>query len=292
MNYNGIIMKGIGGFYYVETADGIFECKAKGKFRKEKITPLAGDKVRISVNEAAENTIDEVFERKNFLNRPPVANIDLLVIVVSTCEPAPNMLVIDKMTVLAEKNSIEPVMVVTKSDLASDEKIKEVYSKTPYKMFVLSKENDDELEKLKACLSGKLCAFTGNSGVGKSTLINRLCPSLSLATAGISDKLGRGRHTTRQAEIFHVGDGLVIDTAGFSCVDFINGNVILKDELQYFFPEFEKYISQCRFTGCAHVCDKGCAIIQKLDEGIISQSRHESYVSLYNEAKNIKEWQL
>lgn len=292
MNYNGIIMKGIGGFYYVETADGIFECKAKGKFRKEKITPLAGDKVRISVNEAAENTIDEVFERKNFLNRPPVANIDLLVIVVSTCEPAPNMLVIDKMTVLAEKNSIEPVIVVTKSDLASDEKIKEVYSKTPYKMFVLSKENDDELEKLKACLSGKLCAFTGNSGVGKSTLINRLCPSLSLATAGISDKLGRGRHTTRQAEIFHVGDGLVIDTAGFSCVDFINGNVILKDELQYFFPEFEKYISQCRFTGCAHVCDKGCAIIQKLDEGIISQSRHESYVSLYNEAKNIKEWQL
>ena len=292
MNYNGIIMKGIGGFYYVETADGIFECKAKGKFRKEKITPLAGDKVRISVNEAAENTIDEVFERKNFLNRPPVAKIDLLVIVVSTCEPAPNMLVIDKMTVLAEKNSIEPVIVVTKSDLASDEKIKEVYSKTPYKMFVLSKENDDELEKLKACLSGKLCAFTGNSGVGKSTLINRLCPSLSLATAGISDKLGRGRHTTRQAEIFHVGDGLVIDTAGFSCVDFINGNVILKDELQYFFPEFEKYISQCRFTGCAHVCDKGCAIIQKLDEGIISQSRHESYVSLYNEAKNIKEWQL
>lgn len=289
---NGLITKGIGGFYYVETAEGIFECKAKGKFRKERITPLAGDRVTITVNDGMENTIDKIESRKNVLKRPPVSNIDCLMIVVSTCEPQPNTLVIDKMTVLAEKNGIEPVIVITKTDLKSADEIKDVYQKTPYRIFEVSNDDEASLEEIKAFLSGKLTAFTGNSGVGKSTLLNRLCPSLALETGKISDKLGRGRHTTRQAEIFHVGNGLVIDTAGFSSLDFVGNDVILKDDLQLYFPEFQDYLTKCRFTGCAHIADKGCKICELVSLGEISKTRHENYVALYNEARNIKEWEL
>lgn len=292
MFYDGLIIKGIGGFYYVETADGIFECKAKGKFRKEKIMPLAGDKVKISVNEAAENTIDEIYPRKNVLIRPPVANIDALMIVVSTCEPFPNTVVIDKMTVICEKNKIEPVFIFTKTDKASPDELLNIYQKTPYKIFCVSKEDRSQIDDIKEYIKGKLVAFTGNSGVGKSTLINALSPELALATSEISDKLGRGRHTTRQAEIFHVADGLVIDTAGFSAVDLLNTTQILKEDLQYYFKEFSEYIPDCRFTGCAHVADKGCKVCEMVQSGVISKSRHDSYVSLYNDAKTIKKWQL
>lgn len=292
MFYDGLIIKGIGGFYYVETADGIFECKAKGKFRKEKIMPLAGDKVKISVNEAAENTIDEIYPRKNVLIRPPVANIDALMIVVSTCEPFPNTVVIDKMTVICEKNNIEPVFIFTKTDKASPDELLSIYQKTPYRIFCVSKEDRSQIDDIKEYIKGKLVAFTGNSGVGKSTLINALSPELALATSEISDKLGRGRHTTRQAEIFHVADGLVIDTAGFSAVDLLNTTQILKEDLQYYFKEFSEYIPDCRFTGCAHVADKGCKVCEMVESGVISQSRHDSYVSLYNDAKTIKKWQL
>ncbi|MDO4380726.1 MAG: ribosome small subunit-dependent GTPase A [Clostridia bacterium] len=289
---DGIILKGIGGFYYVETADGVFECKAKGKFRKEKIIPLAGDRVTIEVNFNAENTISEIKERKNFLRRPPVANIDQLLIVVSMRDPEPNTLVIDKMTALAEKNGIEPILVFSKTDLASAEKYIEIYKTTGYKLYTISPDDHSELDLIKAELSGKLTAFTGNSGAGKSTLINALSPDLSLDTGEISNKLKRGRHTTRQAEIFHVGDGLIIDTAGFSSIDLVSNDPILKDELVNYFPEFSEYLGQCKFTSCSHTCEKGCVICEKTDEGIISKSRHDNYVFLYNEAKNIKEWEL
>lgn len=292
MQLNGIILKGIGGFYYVETAEGVFECKAKGRFRREKISPIAGDKVSITVNNNAENTIDEIDERKNFLLRPPVANIDNLLLVVSMCEPAPNTLVIDKMTALAERNGITPIIVFSKTDLASADEFVDIYKTTGYSIFTVSPEDKSDLEKIMSLLSGKLTAFTGNSGAGKSTLINALCPSLALSTAEISSKLGRGRHTTRQAEIFHVGDGLIIDTAGFSSLDLISNDPILKEELALYFPEFQEYIGQCKFTSCAHIGEKGCKICEMVQKGIINKSRHDNYIELYNQAKNIKKWEL
>lgn len=293
MQTDGLIIKGIGGFYYVETTNGIFECKAKGKFRKEKISPLAGDRVTITIRDGEENTIDEIHERKNRLIRPPVANIDKMVIVVSAAKPQPNYLVIDKMTVLAEKNNIEPIIVITKTDLAGYKEIYNTYSSTGYKVFLFSSVNDSTmLDAIKNELSGYLTAFTGNSGVGKSTLINALNGDLNLQTGEISDKLGRGRHTTRQAEIFHIGDGLVIDTAGFSSIDFSNDNIIFSDELENYFIEFQEYLGMCRFTGCAHIGDKGCKICEMVKDGVISENRHNSYISFYNEQKDIKKWNL
>ena len=292
MTENGLIMKGIGGFYYVETADGIFECKAKGKFRKERIVPLAGDRVKITVRDGEENTIDEIFERKNCLKRPPVANIDTLMIVVSVADPAPNTLVIDKMTVLAEKNRIEPVIVITKTDLGFFDELMDIYEKTGYRVIAVSGKTGVGVDEVKAVLKNRLTAFTGNSGVGKSTLINAVCPELSLETNEISTKLGRGRHTTRQAEIFHVAGGLVIDTAGFSSLDFQGEDIILKDDLQYYFPEFDRFLGQCRFVSCSHTGDKGCKILEAVEKGEISRSRYDSYMALYNEVKDIKEWQL
>lgn len=290
MTIDGVILKGIGGFYYVRTDEGVFECKAKGRFRKEKITPLAGDRVSVTIRNDEENTIDEIYERKNFLIRPPVANIDKLFIVVSAAKPKPNTVIIDKMTVLAEKNDINPVIVITKTDLASHDKLKAVYETTGYKVFSFSIEDSSELEVIKNELKGCLCAFTGNSGVGKSTLINALNGNLQLQTGEISDKLGRGRHTTRQAEVFPVGEGLVIDTAGFSSIDFTVDNRIYSDELQYYFREFADYIEQCRFTGCRHLGDKGCKICELIESGEISSSRHESYKTILSEIKDNKKW--
>ena len=292
MQLNGIILKGIGGFYYVETAEGVFECKAKGRFRRERLTPLAGDRVLISINDNAENTIDEIAERKNYLLRPPVANIDNLLLVVSMCEPSPNTLVIDKMTTMAERKGIKPIIVFSKTDLASAEALIDIYKSTGYRIFSVSPNDKSDLEKIRELLSGKLTAFTGNSGAGKSTLINALCPSLELTTAQVSSKLGRGRHTTRQAEIFHINDGLIIDTAGFSSLDLTSDDPILKDELALYFPEFQEYIGQCKFTSCAHIGEKGCKICEMVNAGLISRSRHDNYIQLYNDAKNIKKWEL
>ena len=292
MTLDGVILKGIGGFYYVKTTEGVFECKAKGKFRKEKISPLAGDKVSITIRNDEENTIDEIFERKNFLIRPPVANIDKLVIVVSAAKPKPNTVIIDKMTILAEKNDITPVIVITKTDLANHDELKAVYESTGYNVYSFSVEDSSELEAIKGELKGCLCAFTGNSGVGKSTLINALSGELELETGEISDKLGRGRHTTRQAEVFQVGEGLVIDTAGFSSIDFTVDNRIYPEELQHYFREFSEHIGDCRFNGCRHLGDKGCRICELIDEGVISTSRHESYKTIFAEVKDNKKWNV
>ncbi len=290
MSFKGIITKGIGGFYYVEVANTTYECKARGVFRKERIAPLVGDTVEISINENAENTIDIIYDRKNSLNRPPVANIDNLFIVVATVEPKPNFLIIDKLVATAEYKSIEPTIIITKSDLASINEIVNVYEKSG--IAVLNTSNESDLEKIKLLMENKITAFTGNSGVGKTTLLNKLDSNLNLATGKISNKLGRGRHTTREAQLFNVCGGYVIDTPGFSSFEFDKTEIIKKDDLPYCFREFRKYLGDCKFSTCSHTCDKGCKICEAVENGEISSVRHDNYVALYNLAKEIKEWEL
>ncbi len=291
-NLHGTIIKGIGGFYYVEAANAVYECKARGVFRKEKITPLVGDKVKITVNENAENTIDEISPRKNSLTRPPVANIDNLIIVASTVEPKPSTLVIDKLTAVAEHKNIEPIIVISKADLSSAEKLYKIYTLAGFKVIPISNETGEGIDAVKSVFKNKISAFTGNSGVGKTSLLNNLDKSLLLKTGEISDKLGRGRHTTRQAELFKVCDGYIADTPGFSSFEIDKTDFILKDELPYCFRDFKPYLDNCRFNSCSHTCDKGCAVLEALKDGKIAESRHNSYVTLYNEVKDIKEWNL
>ena len=290
MNLKGIITKGIGGFYYVEVANAIYECKARGIFRKNKISPLVGDVVEISINENAENTIDTILERKNSLIRPPVSNIDNLLIVVSTTDPKPNFYVIDKLIAIAEHKNIEPYIIISKTDLSSYAEIVDNYKDAGINLIVL--DNEDSYNKIKEIMKDKISAFTGNSGVGKTTLLNKLDNTLNLSTGAISDKLGRGRHTTRQAQLFRVCGGYVIDTPGFSSLDFEKVEIIKKDELPYCFREFKEYLGTCKFTSCSHVNDKGCSICKAVKDGKISQSRHNSYIQMYNQAKEIKEWEI
>lgn len=288
----GIILKGIGGFYYVEAADGIYECKARGVFRKSRIKPLAGDRVEISINENAENTIDVIRERSSLMLRPPVANIDRLFIVSSAREPNPVLLIIDRLTAIAVSRGIEPIVVFTKSDLAEVNGYIEIYRKAGIKAIAVSSVTGEGVELVKAELENHISAFCGNSGVGKSTLLNAINPALALKTAEISDKLGRGRHTTRESELFKVEGGYVADTPGFSSLELEETEIILKDDLPYAFPEFEPYIGQCRFTSCLHVKDKGCRILEAVENGDVAASRHESYCVMMEQAKEIKEWEI
>ncbi|MBR5272970.1 MAG: ribosome small subunit-dependent GTPase A [Clostridia bacterium] len=284
--FTGRIIKGIGGFYYVEAAGSLYECKAKGILRKKRITPLVGDFVTISVKEQSENTIDDILERKNSLVRPPLANIDVLAIVVSTCSPMPNFLVIDKLISIAENKGIEPIIIVTKNDLVCGEDIQKIYSDSGFNVF-----SNDEVDKIKEFFNGKVVAFTGNSGVGKSTLLNKIDSRLGLSTGEISEKLGRGRHTTRHVELFKIGDGYIADTPGFSSVDMERCEQVFKADLAYCFREFKPFLGKCRFTSCAHINDLGCAVTQALNDGKIAKSRYNSYTSLYEDAKKIKEWE-
>lgn len=287
----GIIIKGIGGFYYVEAAEEVYECKARGNFRKNNVSPLPGDRVEITLNDNGENTIEKIFERKSVLKRPPVANLDRLYIVVSVCEPKPNSLVIDKISAIACKHNIEPVIVITKTDLDSFKELEEIYKKTKFQVFVITQDKSS-IDKLKTSFDGKISAFCGNSGVGKTTLLNRIFPDLNMQTAQISSKLGRGRHTTRHVELIKVNSGYVADTPGFSSLDIEKSEIIKKDELEFCFPEFSEYLGKCKFSTCSHTVDKGCAVIQAVENGVISSSRHDNYVAMYNEVKNLKEWEL
>lgn len=292
MILNGTIIKGIGGFYYVEAAGEIYECKARGVFRKEKITPLVGDSVQITLEENGKNSIDSIAERRNFFNRPPISNVDNLVIVSSTCEPRPNTLIIDRLTAVAVHKNVHPIIIFTKDDLQSAEEYVKIYASTGISTFVVSNSTGKGIDEVKDLLSGSISVFTGNSGVGKSSLLNCIAPEFTLETGEISKKLGRGRHTTRHVELFKIGDGYIADTPGFSSLDFETNDIIKKDELADCFPEFSDYLGQCKFTSCSHINDKGCMIVKAVKEGKIHASRHESYVTLYNEVKNIKDWQL
>lgn len=291
---NGRLMKGIGGFYYVETADGVFECKARGIFRKKKITPLVGDYVSITVNENAENTIDEISDRKNSLVRPPLANLDQLFVVSSVIEPKFNVSVVDRIVAIAEYKNIEPVIVITKIDLDSSyEKYCDIYTNAGFKVILCDNIKGAGAELIRSLLKDKTSAFTGNTGVGKSSLLNAIDAGLSLETGETSRKLGRGRHTTRHCELYRVAGGYVADTPGFSSLDFEKGEKIMKEDLPYCFREFLPYLEKCKFqNNCSHINDKGCAVVQAVKNGKISADRHNSYTELYNEVKDIKEWEL
>ena len=290
---NGIIIKITGGFYYVEANSCIYECKARGIFRKRGNSPLVGDRVEISVpDDDSYCSIDSIDKRKNSLVRPALANLDTLVIVSSVVEPTVNTYIIDKMICAAVDKGIEPIVVFSKTDLKSCDEYLEIYRKSRIKAIEYSSVTNKGLDEIKDLLNGKISAFSGNTGVGKSTLLNALFPQLELKTGEISDKLGRGKHTTRTVELFKCFGGYVADTPGFSTVDLDRYEIIKKDELQHCFPEFEDYIGECKFTSCAHICEKGCAVIEAVKNGLISKSRHENYVRMYNEVKDLKDWQL
>lgn len=290
---SGIITKITGGFYYVESNDNIYECKARGVFRKRGFTPLVGDYVTISIPDGdGYCSINSIKERKNSLIRPALANLDVLVIVSSVVEPTVNTYIINKMICAAVNKGIEPVVVFSKTDMQSCDELIDIYNKAGIKAIGYSSVNKNGLQEIEAVLKDKVSAFSGNTGVGKSTLLNTLFPELSLETGKISDKLGRGRHTTRTVELYKCFGGYVADTPGFSTVDLDRYEIIRKDELQYCFPEFSQYICECMFTSCSHICEKGCAVLGAVEKGYISKSRHDSYVRMYNEVKDIKDWQL
>lgn len=285
---NGIILKCVGGLYTVESPDGILECKARGIFRAKGISPSAGDIVTVSGG-----VISEIAERKNFLIRPPLANLDQLIFVVSTVSPSPNYLILDKFIAIAEYKGIEPVVVITKTDLAESASLREVYGSIGIKVLAVDYSDESSIEAVRELLKGKISAFTGNSGAGKSTLLNAVDSSLNIPTGEISKKLGRGRHTTRHAELYKLGGGgYIADTPGFSTLETARYDIIRKDELAGCFREFGEFSGDCRFRDCSHTCEKGCAVLEAVECGKIPKLRHESYCAMYEEAKQLKEWEI
>ena len=287
----GYITKGIGGFYYVKTSEGIVECKPRGIFRKQKITPVAGDVVTLETENGGA-VIADIAPRRNIFVRPPMANLDVLFLVASTTQPTPSTLVLDKLSAIAVDKGVQPVIVCTKGDLAEAEFLRSAYEKSTLPFIRIDYATGEGLDDIRHWINGRLCAFCGNSGVGKSTLMNALAPELAQQTGSISQKLGRGRHTTREVEIFEVLGGRVADTPGFASLDTLRACYIPKENLQHAFPEFEPYFGQCQFTGCAHRGEKGCAVKQALEAGEIMPTRYDSYAAMYDEAKQVKEWEL
>ncbi len=290
---SGVILKGIGGFYYVETDAGILECKARGIFRKNNMKPFVGDNVEVVLpSDNGYASIEEIYPRKNQLIRPPIANIDQLLIISSISNPEPNTVVIDKLIAVAQHNNIEPVVVISKVDLADPAELVDVYNLAGVKVVVTSKQDLESHEKIKELLLGKTTALTGNSGVGKSTLLNCIEKNFQVETGEISQKLKRGKHTTRYVELYPLGGGgYIADTPGFSSIDLGRFNMIDKEHLRYSFTDFNPYQNDCKFNSCNHIGEKGCAITVAVHEGKISQSRYDSYLAIYNEIKDIKPWE-
>lgn len=284
----GIIVKSIGGLYFTESSDNVYECKARGVFRNKGIAPCVGDRAVFE-----DGVITEILPRKNHLIRPPLSNLDQLIFVVSVAEPSPNMLLLDKFIAVAEYQNIEPVIVITKTDIEDCSRIVSIYEKTGISIYTIDYNSDNPAEKIRVLLKDKISAFTGNSGVGKSTLLNEVCGDFNIPTGEISKKLGRGKHTTRHAELYKLPwGGYIADTPGFSTFETNKYNIIIKEDLADCFREFRQYEGDCRFRDCSHTTEKGCRIIEAVENGEIPQSRHESYCSMYDEAKQIREWEL
>jgi len=286
----GIIIKGIGGFYYVKTQESVYTCKAKGSFRKSSIIPYVGDKVEIRIvdEDKKEGFIEEIKERKNALIRPPVANIDRMIIISAVAEPEPDATFIDKMIAICEFNNIEPVLCFNKIDLKKNEEFIDNYKKIGYKVIKTSAKNNIGTDEVKDLLTDGITSVAGFSGVGKSSLLS-FAVNKKLETGAVSDKLLRGKHTTRHVELFEIEEGkFFADTPGFSGL-FID--MIRKEELADLFIDFKEYSNLCQFKDCTHTKEKGCAVIEAVKRGDIIKSRHDNYIEFYDKLKLINDWE-
>ena len=288
----GRIIRSLSGFYEVQTAEGTVTCRARGSLRRIHQTPLTGDMVEISI-ERGKGMVEKILPRRNSFVRPAVANIDALVVFAANANPVTEPFLIDRVAAIAGDQEVPVYICVNKCDLDPALDLVRIYTKAGFPVILASAETGAGVEELRSLIQGKLTAFTGNSGVGKSSILNRLCPSLALPTGEVSEKLGRGRHTTRHVELYSLGeDTFVADTPGFSSFDTDQMEVILKENLQYAFPDFGPYVGQCQFHDCTHRREPGCAVTAALAAGEIEPTRYDSYLRLYEKAAQIKEWEL
>lgn len=288
----GRIKKALSGFYYVEGDGELLQCRARGKFRKEGISPLVGDWVEVRELGNGEGYVEAVKPRKNAFLRPAVANVDQIVIIASEAIPKTDPYLIDRLSAIAALKDCGVVVVLNKCDLNSAEDLYHIYRAAGFPTIRVSAETGEGLSELKPLICGKLSAFTGNSGVGKSSILNALDSEFHLQVGEISEALGRGRHTTRHIELYHLDCGAdVVDSPGFASFDSEELNLELKRRLPETFPDFEPYLYSCRFVGCSHTKEKGCAVLAALKDGVLQRSRHDSYLRLYEELKPLKEWE-
>lgn len=288
----GRIRKALSGFYYVDTGSEVLTCRARGKFRKEGISPLVGDRVEVRELGNGEGFVEAILPRKNAFSRPAVANIDQLVVIASGAIPKTDPFLIDRVAAIAALKDCGVMVLLNKCDLDCADALYAIYAAAGFPTLRVSAETGEGIEELKPLIAGKLSAFTGNSGVGKSSILNALDPAFQLQVGDVSQALGRGRHTTRHVELFHLSCGAdVVDSPGFSSFETDELNLELKHRLPETFVEFRPYLDQCRFVGCSHTKEKGCAVLEAVRAGKIQRSRHASYVRLYEELKSLQDWQ-
>ena len=288
----GRILRSLSGFYDVSTPEGLISCRARGILRKEGNSPLTGDMVEISV-EKGKGMVERILPRKNSFVRPAVANVDALVVFAANVNPVTEPFLIDRVAAIAGDQEVPVILCVNKCDLDPAVDLTRIYQNSGFTVICASAETGEGVEHLRQLIQGKLTAFTGNSGVGKSSILNRLCPSLELPTGEVSEKLGRGRHTTRHVELYALDEEtLVADTPGFSSFDTDQMEVMLKDNLQYAFGDFAPFLGKCQFHDCSHRKEPGCAVIAAVATGEIEKTRYDSYLRLYEKASQIKQWEL
>ena len=288
----GRIVRSISGFYDVQTGDGVFTCRARGILRRTDSSPLTGDLAEITV-EKGKGMVEKLLPRKNSFIRPAVANVDALVVFAANVNPVTEPFLIDRVAAIAGDQEVPVYLCVNKCDLDPAVDLVRIYEHAGFPVICTSAETGEGVEQLRQLLKGKLTAFTGNSGVGKSSILNRLCPELGLATGEVSEKLGRGRHTTRHVELYALDEEtFVADTPGFSSFDTDQMDVILKENLQYAFPDFGDFLGKCRFDDCTHRKEPDCAVRAAVEDGRIGRSRYDSYLKLYEKASQVNLWEL